>query len=75
MRVNPLYVSSSQNPDAAEGGFLVGAVDMGDLEKLKLLLQLSHVKSSVGSEMGWAAFVRATCLNRVDMMELLFPKN
>lgn len=72
MRVNPLYVSSSNNTDAAEGEVLLGAVNMGDLERLKMLLQRPNV---MGSDMVWVAFTRAACLNRVDMMELLFPKN
>lgn len=74
MRVHPLYVSSSQNIDAEEGELLVGAVDAGDLDKLKALLQLPHMKEIAQTETGLAAFMRAACLNRVEMMDLIFPE-
>lgn len=74
MRVHPLYVSSSQNIDAEEGELLVGAVDAGDLKQLKALLQLPHMKEIAQTETGLAAFMRAACLNRVEMMDLIFPE-
>lgn len=74
MRVHPLYVSSSQNIDAEEGELLVGAVDAGDLDKLKALLQLPHMKEIAQTETGLAAFMQAACLNRVEMMDLIFPE-
>lgn len=74
MRVHPLYVSSSQNIDAEEGELLVGAVDAGDLKQLKALLQLPHMKDIAQTESGLAAFMRAACLNRVEMMDLIFPE-
>ncbi|MEG0884013.1 MAG: ankyrin repeat domain-containing protein, partial [Janthinobacterium sp.] len=74
MRVHPLYVSSSQNIDAEEGESLVGAVDAGDLKQLKALLQLPHMKDIAQTETGLAAFMRAACLNRVEMMDLIFPE-
>lgn len=75
MKVSSFSTVAAPSAMPAEEGFLVGVVNQGDLEKLKSLLQLPHIKADVKNGMGVAAFMRAACLDRVDMMELLSPKH
>lgn len=75
MRVASLSAAPLHNPAVAEEAFLVAAVNLGDLERLKFLLGMPIHQKAAKGEMGVAAFMRAACLNRVDMMELLAPEH
>lgn len=74
MKVVSSSAVSLQNLVVAEEACLIGAVNSGDLGRLKLLLQQPYFRMEACGESGVAAFMRAASLNRVDMMELLSPE-